>query len=368
MNIETFRLECLSFRSVTEGFPFDGETLVFKVQGKVFAAVSLRRPDVVALKCAPTLTEQLRERYHGVGEAEHWGKTRWNHVRMHSDVPDDVFLFLIRHAYAETLLSMPKKAQVAFFAQRAEGAFLYEHLHTTDTLMHYPFALHEQSSPYPLILATADLQRAGHGGAGTHWEAENGKNLLLAYRLRLSGVPARDAFALNQATALSLRQAVAYFLPAAMHEALTLKWPNDVYYENDKLAGMLVNTQMTSTLITSATVGIGLNVNQCVFRSDAPNPTSLRLILGYDLPRFLLLERFVDVLHQNMQRLAQGEAETLRREYAAVLYRRTGFHPYKDATGRFRARIANVLPTGELQLTDENGQKRTYAFKEVTFL
>ena len=131
---------------------------------------------------------------------------------------------------------------------------------------------------------------------------------------------------------------------------------------------MLVNTQMTSTLITSATVGIGLNVNQCVFRSDAPDPTSLRLILGYDLPRFLLLERFVTALRQNILRLEQGETETLRREYAAVLYRRTGFHPYKDATGRFRARIANVLPTGELQLTDENGQKRTYAFKEVTFL
>ena len=111
-----------------------------------------------------------------------------------------------------------------------------------------------------------------------------------------------------------------------------------------------------------AVIGIGLNVNQTTFVSDAPNPVSLCQITGYEMNREALLDEFLKRLDEALH------DETVPTDYRSRLYRRDGLFAYRDQEGLFRARLKDVLPDGRLLLTDEAGQDRTYAFKEVQFV
>ena len=111
MNIETLRNYCLSKPGVTESFPFDEDTLVFKVLGKMFLLVSLsERPLTMNVKCDPELATELRERHpHAVYGAYHMNKKHWNSVNCESDLLDDELVEMIDHSYALVLKGLPKK-------------------------------------------------------------------------------------------------------------------------------------------------------------------------------------------------------------------------------------------------------------------
>ncbi|MBR1712533.1 MAG: biotin--[Alloprevotella sp.] len=388
MDIELLRSQLLALRGVTEGFPFNAETLAFKVLGKMFAVLPLDKPDRIVLKCAPAFAKELRSRYAGIQGAYHFNKTHWNEVRFPSDMPAPLMLHLVRHAYAITLHGLPKKAQVAFFAEGLPPTLTYRHLNVCDSTQlqiraleaDYAYTAATGSHPAtptflpagylaqsaPLLLST-DLQRAGRGQRGTHWESGNGKNLLFSLLLNPVAFPANRQFLLAQATALALLDAVSTACYGDSAERLALKWPNDLYHGDHKLAGMLIEHDLQGTHIARTVIGIGLNVNQATFQSDAPNPVSISAITGHEHNRFLLLEAF---LHHLDRRLtdAATDAPGLAADYHARLYRRTGLHPYRDAQGDFRAEIAGVLPDGRLQLRRTDSTLSTYAFKEVQYL
>lgn len=99
MNIEEFRTLCLSFKNVTEEFPFDGSTLVFKANGKMFALTDVNNFDFINLKCESELNEELRERYQGIKPGYHMHKKHWNSVYVQSDVPEKLLYELIKKSY-----------------------------------------------------------------------------------------------------------------------------------------------------------------------------------------------------------------------------------------------------------------------------
>ena len=142
---------------------------------------------------------------------------------------------------------------------------------------------------------------------------------------------------------------------------LSIKWPNDIYWRNGKIGGMLIENQLQGNAIKSSIIGIGLNVNQQTFRSDAPNPVSMWQIIGQETDRRLLLD---DILRSMDHYLYHG----VRQQYLQMLYRRKGFHPYTDRDGAFMAEIVEVEDDGHLVLLDDSGQHRRYAFKEVQFV
>ncbi|SFT62382.1 Predicted DNA-binding protein, MmcQ/YjbR family [Lishizhenia tianjinensis] len=111
MNIEEIRTYCLQKKSVEESFPFDAETLVFKVAGKMFALMALEKGDGVNLKCDPERALELRDRYEGVLPGYHMSKVHWNTVKINSDVPDALFFELIDHSYELVVQKLPKKIQ-----------------------------------------------------------------------------------------------------------------------------------------------------------------------------------------------------------------------------------------------------------------
>ena len=162
--------------------------------------------------------------------------------------------------------------------------------------------------------------------------------------------------------------AVASALDAYVND-ITLKWPNDVYYRDRKICGMLLEHDLSGGHITATVTGVGLNVNQTRFGSDTPNPVSLRQILGRPVDCEELLYHICHYFEQYYNHLKRGGEHELHHLYLSRLYRREGFHPYQTAGGRrFLARIAGVAPSGELCLCEENGREASYAFKEVKFL
>lgn len=200
----------------------------------------------------------------------------------------------------------------------------------------------------------ADYQTAGRGCGANRWESERGKNLLFSMMIHPENLPANKQFQISMAISLAIVDALGQLVGD-----LCIKWPNDIYWRNGKLAGILIENTLKGNFIKDSIIGVGLNVNQREFHSDAPNPVSLWQITSQETDREQLLK---DILN----RLDFGEA--LKECYMKLLYRRKGFHPYTDKDGVFMAEIAGVEDDGHLLLIDEDGKERRYAFKEVTFI
>ncbi len=207
-------------------------------------------------------------------------------------------------------------------------------------------------------------QTAGRGQKGNSWESEDGKNLTFSMLLKRPPVKARDQFYLSEAAAL----AVVESLTAAAGDGFTVKWPNDIYWQDKKVCGMLLENSLDGTNIATCIVGIGINVNQERFLSDAPNPVSLINITGHEHDLMALLKQVCSRIEQLVESLTGTTARaTLHRHYMKALYRNDGeLHPYEDAQGnRFMASVADIAPDGTLTLRHQDGATHSYLFKQV---
>ena len=207
-------------------------------------------------------------------------------------------------------------------------------------------------------------QTAGRGQKGNSWESEDGKNLTFSLLLKRPPVKARDQFCLSEAAALAVVEA----LTAEAGEGFTVKWPNDVYWQDSKVCGMLIENSLDGSDIATCIIGIGINVNQEDFLSDAPNPVSLKGITGREHDLDVLLKRVCSRIEQTVAALGDDSARRdLHERYMAALYRNDGqLHPFEDATGcRFMACVAGIAPDGTLTLRHEDSATHDYLFKEV---
>lgn len=117
MNIEQLRDFCIVKKGVEETFPFDEDTLVFKVMGKMFALTSLSEANSVNLKCDPEYAVDLRERFNDIRPGFHMNKKYWNTVSFDGDVDDRLILDLVNHSYDEVVKGLPKKLQAELLNQ-----------------------------------------------------------------------------------------------------------------------------------------------------------------------------------------------------------------------------------------------------------
>ena len=207
-----------------------------------------------------------------------------------------------------------------------------------------------QGNPPEFIYA--GYQTAGRGQTGNSWESEEGKNLLCSILLP----PNKNLYFLNIAVGVAILRVIG--------EDFTIKWPNDIYYEDKKVAGILIENAIIGNEIRYSIAGIGLNVNQTTFVSDAPNPISLKQIHGqeYDIER--LMSQLLETIHIVLD---EPEQEVWS-YYKSHLYRREGFWRFEDKNGTFKAAIQDILPTGEIVLCDTNGQIRQYEFKQMKYI
>ena len=212
-------------------------------------------------------------------------------------------------------------------------------------------------------LVVADDQTQGRGQQGNSWETEKGKNLTFSLLCHPDFIPASRQFVLSQCMAVAIWQTLSQYV-----EGVTVKWPNDIYVEDEKISGTLIECDLQGKSIANCIIGVGININQTMFRSDAPNPTSLKLLTGNEYDREEVLSAVVHHFQEGYEWLQEGREEEVRQLYMKHLYRREGMHRYADVRGEFWAAVAAVEPTGHLQLRFENGNIVRYEFKEVRFL
>ncbi len=208
----------------------------------------------------------------------------------------------------------------------------------------------------------ADEQTSGRGQRGNSWEAEAGKNLLFSIVCHPDFLKASEQFVLSQAMALAVALTVN---EVVVTDECRVKWPNDIYIGNKKVSGTLIECDLRGSNIETCIIGTGININQEVFHSDAPNPVSMAQIAGKEFDREAILSQILGRFITIYDVIRQGNADAVRRLYKVWLYRKSGFYKYADANGEFLAEIADVEKTGHLVLRLENGELRRYEFKDV---
>lgn len=205
-----------------------------------------------------------------------------------------------------------------------------------------------------------DFQLTGKGQPGNAWESSEGKNLLFSIVLRPLKLPMEELFLLSQLVSVAIKKTLDIYTPH-----ITVKWPNDIYWKDNKLAGILIENSLQGNKIKMAVMGAGLNVNQEIFESNAPNPVSLMQITGKRQNR----KRLLELIYQNIMDLyAEMDPAQIRSDYSGSLYRKDGFHSFKDDNICFKAKIFDIHPDGQLELELETGMRKEYYFKEVQFI
>ncbi|WP_234445753.1 biotin--[acetyl-CoA-carboxylase] ligase [Carboxylicivirga marina] len=207
-------------------------------------------------------------------------------------------------------------------------------------------------------------QTAGRGQVGNVWESELNKNLTFSLLLRPTFLAPHLQFYISKLVSMAIIETIKQI---ANIEA-KIKWPNDIYINDKKAAGILIENSILGTKLDYSVVGIGLNVNQEIFISDAPNPISLWQLTNehYNLEK--LLERLLENIEHAYHQLEVNRLSLINNEYHNSLYRISGYHWFEDNKGKFEACIDHINEMGLLTLVDKEGQKREYAFKELKFV
>jgi birA, biotin-[acetyl-CoA-carboxylase] ligase region len=236
----------------------------------------------------------------------------------------------------------------------------FENLPSTNT--HAVNLLKKNNLPEGTIVYT-NYQSAGRGQTGNRWDSEDSKNLLISIVLFPAFLNPADQFYISMTISLGICDFLLKFIPDC-----SIKWPNDIYVNNDKIAGILLESSITGNQIEYTIAGIGLNINQEKFPCALPNPVSLRLLSGLSYDINSCLDQLGTDLDKRYRQLIAGQFPHLRDEYVSKLYRLNKWFKFKDVNGIYIGRILTIADYGRLQIESQNGRLYEYSFKEVEFI
>ena len=212
-------------------------------------------------------------------------------------------------------------------------------------------------------LVWSDYQTAGRGQKNNKWESEADKNLLFTLLMQPQMIPASEQFIISQIVSVAICDVLEQYA-----EGFAIKWPNDIYYKDSKVAGILIENDLSGHILFNSYIGVGLNVNQEKFLSDAPNPISLFQITGEEIDRESLLKQITDYMMSLYRFVVEEGEDVVKARYMDLLYRGEGFYPYRKNGVVFEAQIKSISPLGHITLEDINGVEETFDFKEVEFV
>lgn len=221
------------------------------------------------------------------------------------------------------------------------------------------------SKPVPEgTVIMAEEQYAGRGQQQNTWHSEPGKNLTFSLLLKPHFLSVGDQFDLNRAASLGVYDA----LKPILGDQLKIKWPNDIYYSDRKLGGMLIENTIQGGQLKDSVIGIGLNINQENFPSGASNATSVKQILQKDYDLTLLLSEICKYIEVYYLKLKAGQIDFVRKAYLSRLYWLNEVKNFESNDGVFNGTVKNVLPNGLLVIEDTNGRQLEFNLKELKFL
>ncbi len=209
----------------------------------------------------------------------------------------------------------------------------------------------------------AGEQTKGRGQRGNIWVSEPGNNLTFSIILYPEFLKADKQFMISKIISLSAARLLGLYTGS-----ITIKWPNDIYYKNDKIAGILIENSLEGDTIQCSVAGVGININQSGFPSGLPNPISLRQITGNNYDPESILSQFCNICDDLYSKLKTGLHEEINVLYHNNIYmlnRHTGF---EGPQGRFRGTIRGVDEFGRLNIEMENLEIKSFGFKEIEFI
>ena len=217
--------------------------------------------------------------------------------------------------------------------------------------------------PVPDLYAVyADFQTAGRGAGTNRWHSTRGLNILASICFD-TGLAAADQFVFNLWFATATRRFLAQYVPDVL-----IKWPNDMYVRDRKLAGDLTEHSVSGGRLDFTVAGIGIDVNEERFPESIPNPTSLFLETGRHYDVDTLMDEYLAVLQERRPLLSTAHAAALREEYLSHLYRLNESHLYLVQGERITGIIRDIDRFGRLVLEQEDGSREAYGFKEVGYV
>jgi BirA family biotin operon repressor/biotin-[acetyl-CoA-carboxylase] ligase len=215
-----------------------------------------------------------------------------------------------------------------------------------------------------IIIARNQLK--GKGTANNKWESEAGKNLTFSILIKPDFISPDNQFVITQIVSLALINSLSDFLD---RDKLKIKWPNDIYYSDGKLAGILIQNIIKASKISCSVIGIGLNINQDRFLSDAPNPISMTQITQktYDLNN--VFTKVLKSIDENYSRLMLfPKTKWLEKSYLDNMFRFNTLSEFVENSKTFKGKIKGIDNYGRLIIIKQNGKEKVYGFKEVEFV
>ena len=241
---------------------------------------------------------------------------------------------------------------------------LIERVDVVDSTNSYLKNLVYDKRPEEGSMVIAKFQSAGRGQMGNGWSSEVDKNILMSLVIYPDGLLANEQFIISRMASLAVKNCLDQFV-----DDIRIKWPNDIFWKDKKIAGMLIENDVQGKYIQNSVIGIGININQQGFPEDLPNPVSLWQITGTDNDIDNIADIFVREFFLLYREFQDGKTTQIEDEYMLDLYRVNDYYWFKDEGGSFKAKIKEVMPSGHLVLeTMDEGDLRQYAFKEVSFI
>lgn len=237
------------------------------------------------------------------------------------------------------------------------------HIDTTVSTNNYAAAILQEERIGEGTVISTGFQTGGKGQAGNKWESEKDKNLLFSIILYPENITPADQFLISRAVSLGIAGFLRHYL-----SGISIKWPNDIYVGDGKIAGILIENAIAGSRLVHSIAGIGMNVNQTIFISDAPNPVSMKLITGLEYDTSLLLSELLASIGKYYQMLFAGGRDVIEDDYHSILYRKGEWHHYIAGTRKFMGMITGTERSGCLSVKDDMGRLSSYMFKEIEYL
>lgn len=238
-------------------------------------------------------------------------------------------------------------------------------LEEVDSTNNYALNLLNNMRPPEGTVISCINQTKGRGTDSNHWESEAGANLTLSFIYYPGFLKAAEQFQLNQAISIAISETV---FSITGTPDVTIKWPNDIYIGDKKVAGILIQNSIMGTCIDYSVIGIGMNVNQKVFISNAPNPVSLSMVTGLDYELDAIRLKMISIVEKFYRLLKLGETLSLNKIYLEKLYRIGQWHHYLIKGHKVNAMIKGITNYGQLQLEGPDGSSWICDLKDIKYL
>jgi BirA family biotin operon repressor/biotin-[acetyl-CoA-carboxylase] ligase len=241
--------------------------------------------------------------------------------------------------------------------------FFHKHVNELTSTNEYLWELSEKQKLEDFYTISAGFQNSGKGQDDNVWESAKDKNILLSIIVNPSFLLAENVFQISRWVSLAI---VGYLKEKGLRN-IQIKWPNDIYIDDKKIAGILIQNAMLGHHISKSMIGIGLNINQTVFVSDAPNPVSLKQLTQQDYSVNNEISSLIKHLQKNY-RLLMSTPQQLIQDYHELLYQRDQWRDYQIGEEIIKGMIKGVDQFGRLVLEKSYGNTLVLDIKEVRFL